>query len=156
MVVDEALLRMRRNIERAGLISRSVAVVWILTSFLALPRAAGLALPGPKWLLGAAMALPEVLINVVAVYALRNVANRRYPRLSATLVAADTATIIAIVYASSSGPRAGALAAAHHPDHRGRLPAPAHRRAADLARDQRRRGPAVLAGAAHSRPPGGP
>ncbi|WP_238017888.1 diguanylate cyclase [Dactylosporangium sp. AC04546] len=93
--IDDALLRLRRSTEWTGLISRSAAVLWIFASFVLLPAPA--LLSAPAWLSGLLMALPEAAINVVAVYALRNVAHRRYPWISAAILAIDTATIVVMV-----------------------------------------------------------
>jgi diguanylate cyclase (GGDEF)-like protein len=89
--VDLPLLRVRRSIEWAGLISRFVSVLWVLCSVALLPLPAATAL----W------ALPLLLTNVLAWYALRNVGHVRYPWLSAALVAIDTATSIGSVMATT-------------------------------------------------------
>ncbi|GAA2627104.1 hypothetical protein GCM10010399_68350 [Dactylosporangium fulvum] len=102
--IDEALLQMRRNLEWTGIICRSVSVLWIISAYVLLPTPAAALASGTAWLTATALALPEVAINGFAVYALRNVADRRYPRMSAALVAVDTATIIATVVVTTRDP----------------------------------------------------
>ncbi|WP_433058350.1 diguanylate cyclase [Dactylosporangium sp. CS-033363] len=97
--VDDALVRMRRSLEWAGLISRAAAVVWIVAELVVLP-----AIPGMSTLIGISAAVAEALINILGVYALRSVAHRRYPRVSAVLLAVDTLAIIAMVYSSAGNP----------------------------------------------------
>ncbi|WP_433614863.1 diguanylate cyclase [Dactylosporangium sp. CA-139114] len=97
--VDDALMRMRRSLEWAGLLSRSAAVLWIVLSLAVLPR-----VPGMSTVLGIAAAVAEALINLLGVYALRSVGRRRYPLISAALLAVDTAAIIAMVYSSAASP----------------------------------------------------
>ncbi|MEV0128416.1 diguanylate cyclase [Dactylosporangium sp. NPDC050688] len=99
MEIDEALVRMRRNLEWAGIISRSAAVLWIVADLALVPSAAGRSMA-----VGITAALAEVLINILGVYALRSVGRRRYPLLSAVLLTLDTAAIIAMVFASANGP----------------------------------------------------
>src|SRR3954453_13197124 len=94
--VDDALLRMRRSLEWAGIISRSVVVLWIVVDLLALPPARERSAA-----VGVAAAVAEALINILAVAALRSVGRRRYPRISAVLLAVDTAAIVAVVFAAA-------------------------------------------------------
>jgi diguanylate cyclase (GGDEF)-like protein len=96
-VVDKALLRGRRGIEWAGLISRGVAIIWILVSYSVLPMPdPAMSWPLRPFVFGLLAALPVALINVLAVLALRNVASVRYLWMSATSVTTDTAAIIGV------------------------------------------------------------
>jgi diguanylate cyclase (GGDEF)-like protein len=97
--VDEALVRMRRSLEWAGIISRTAAVLWIVADLTVMPP-----VPGMSMTVGLAAAAAEALINILAVYALSSVGRRRYPRISAVLLAVDTAAIIAMVFASAGAP----------------------------------------------------
>ncbi|WP_433085307.1 diguanylate cyclase [Dactylosporangium sp. CA-052675] len=97
--VDDALVRMRRSLEWAGIISRAAAVLWIALSLTVFPR-----VPGMSTVLGIAAAVAEALINLLGVHALRSVGRRRYPHISAVLLAVDTAAIIAMVYSSAASP----------------------------------------------------
>ncbi|MER7283953.1 GGDEF domain-containing protein [Dactylosporangium sp. NPDC000244] len=97
--VDDALVRMRRSLEWAGILSRAAAVLWIVLSITVFPH-----VPGMSTVLGIAAAAAEALINLLGVYALRSVGRRRYPRISAVLLAVDTAAIIAMVYSSAASP----------------------------------------------------
>ncbi|GAA1565097.1 hypothetical protein GCM10009827_103330 [Dactylosporangium maewongense] len=89
--MDLPLHRVRRSIEWAGLISRSVSVLWIVVSI------AVMSLPP----LTTIWVLPLILTNLVAVYALRSVAHPRYRTLNPLLVALDTATCVGAVLATS-------------------------------------------------------
>ncbi|MFI5909040.1 diguanylate cyclase [Dactylosporangium sp. NPDC051541] len=100
MEVDEALVRMRRSLEWAGIISRTAAVLWIVASLVLLPRVPGLSVP-----ISIASVLAEVFVNFLGGYALRSVGRRRYRRISTVLLAADTAVIIALVYAAAGAPQ---------------------------------------------------
>ncbi|GAA3256206.1 diguanylate cyclase domain-containing protein [Dactylosporangium siamense] len=85
--MDLPLLRFRRSIEWAGLISRSGSVLWVVCTVVLLPVPNTLTL----W------AAPLVLTNILAWYALRNVGHVSYTRISAVLVALDTATTIGAI-----------------------------------------------------------
>ena len=89
--MDLPLLRVRRSIEWAGLISRSVSVLWIVGSLVlwSLPVTTAL------W------AVPLALTNLLAWYALRNAGRPRYPALNALVIAAGTATVVGAVLATS-------------------------------------------------------
>ncbi|MDG6109197.1 GGDEF domain-containing protein [Dactylosporangium aurantiacum] len=89
--MDSPLLRVRRSIEWAGLVSRSVSVLWIVGSLV-------------LWSLPVTTALWAVqltLTNLLAWYALRKAGHRRYPVLSALVIAADTASVIGAVMVTS-------------------------------------------------------
>ncbi|MET7424436.1 GGDEF domain-containing protein [Dactylosporangium sp. NPDC005555] len=85
--MDLPLLRFRRSIEWAGLISRFGSVLWVVCTVVLLPVPNTLML----W------AVPLALTNVLAWHALRSVGQITYPRTSAVLVTLDTATTIGAV-----------------------------------------------------------